>query len=155
MPKGSEAMVVEHVDVETASRLLDVTPQAVRKHLKEKQVSTTKTKGRGGASGLAHLIPVEELPVEARILLALQQENVAEVDLTAYRDKFGDAGMERLLRIRDAAIEMRLLHRSEDAVRRRKEIAQELGVSHRRVYEWTELYQKEGLAGLMKDRAVR
>ena len=65
-----------YVDTQSAARLMGVTPRAIRKSIGRSKLSSAKVTGQGGAGGIAHLIPISELPMEAQLRHHQQAEGV-------------------------------------------------------------------------------
>ena len=143
-----------YVDTQTAAQLLKVTPQAVRKSISENKISCSKVACRGGASGIAHLIPLDQLPIRARIAFEFRQEGLRDADLAAYQQKFGAEKLSELVNKLYAVKELQLLRGDKRSAARRAELAAQFGVKPRCLYDWERKYEAEGLEGLM-DKTMR
>lgn len=145
-----------YVDTQSAARLMGVTPRAIRKSIGRSKLSSAKVTGQGGAGGIAHLIPISELPMEAQLRHHQQAEgvNAQSADLAAYRERYGEAGLEKVMARLRAVQEMQLLRGDKRSAQRRAEIAEAMGVKPRCIYDWERKYEAEGLEGLM-DKTMR
>lgn len=144
-----EAVKDSYVDTGTASRLLGVTPRAVRKRISDQRLTSVR------AEHTAHVIPLGELPLEAQLRYQqTQTEGAAEADLTGYRERYGEEGLQKLMGRLRAVQEMALLKGDKRSAQRRAELAEALGVKPRCIYDWERKYEAEGLEGLM-DKTMR
>ena len=75
------------VDTQEASQLMNISPRAIRKRISESKTSSLKARGSkgGGKNGVAHFIPLSELPVEARLRYTLAQEGVGRTQRRIWR----------------------------------------------------------------------
>lgn len=118
--------LAEYIDVATASRLLGVTPRAVRKRISEQRLTSVR------AEHTAHAIPLGELPLEAQLRYQqTQTEGAAEADLTGYRERYGEEGLQKLMGRLRAVQELALLKGDKRSAQRRAELAEALGVKPR------------------------
>lgn len=143
--------VGRYVDAETASRLMEVSPGEVMRRIWDGELPGTP----GDASGAGTRIPVDGLPLEAQLRYLETAEGVKAqgADLAAYRERYGEAGLEKLMGRLRAVREMQLLRGDKRSTQRRAELAAALGVKPRRIYTWEWRYEAEGLRGLMDKMA--
>ena len=151
-------MMEEYISTGMVSQLTGEAPQRIR----EKAANGTYIIQRqrsalgGGNSGESYQIAVSSLPAEAQIRYLLRTGALggqgAEADLTAYREKYGEAGIQELLarqRAAEAGIAIRRLQKK-GCVEQLKGLAAEQGTTVRSLYRWMDGYESQGLAGLMR-----
>ncbi len=152
--RRAEGITDQYVDTQTAAKLLGITPQAIRKSIGAKKLGSTLVPCKGGRSGYAHAIRLEDLPTKVQIAFAFRQEGVPSADLTSYRERFGPEKLNVLMDKLYAVKELQLLRGDKRSAQRRAELAAQFGVKPRCLYDWERKYEAEGLEGLM-DKTMR
>ena len=150
-------MMEEYISTGMVSQLTGEAPQRIReKAANGTYIIQRQYGGRGGNSGESYQIAVSSLPAEAQIRYLLRTGALggqgAEADLTAYREKYGEAGIQELLarqRAAEAGIAIRRLQKK-GCVEQLKGLAAEQGTTVRSLYRWMDGYESQGLAGLMR-----
>lgn len=136
-----------------AADLLGISRQAILKAIKAGQIPASEIQGVGGNSGKSYVIAITDLPREAQLQLATQNDrkNNSQVNLSGYRERFGQEGIDTLMDRLDAVREMALFEelKAGSLVEKRAEVASRLGVSPRTLYTYEQAYKKDGLQGIM------
>ena len=149
-----------YLDIKTVSLLTGEADRRIREKVTNGTYQARRQQGgRGGNSGESYQIAVSSLPAEAQIR-HLRQTGVLvgrageACDLTAYREKYGETGIQELLerqRAAEAGITIRRMSgRNTGRLEKLEELAAGLGISLRQLYRWMDGYEAEGLAGLMR-----
>lgn len=151
----------DYISTKEVSLLTGEAPQRVRERVASGTYQSKRQRGTlgGGNGGESYLIAVSSLPAEAQIR-HLRQTGVLvgrageACDLAAYREKYGETGIQELLerqRTAEAGITIRRMSgRNTGRLEKLEELAAGLGISLRQLYRWMDGYEAEGLAGLMR-----
>lgn len=155
------------IDIKTVAMLTGESDRRVREKVADGIYAATKQTGRGGNGGESYLVAVSSLPVTAQIIY-MQQNGILDASapdtlgLTAYKERFGDAGLKELLgkqRACQEGLAIRALNAA-DVVEQLTGIAEDHGTTLRTLYRWMDAYEAKGLEGIMramkrKDKGTR
>ena len=150
-------MMEEYISISMVSQLTGEDRRRIWERVNSGQYPAKKQPcAMGAPGGESYQIAVSSLPAEAQIRYLLRTGALggqgAEADLTAYREKYGEAGIQELLarqRAAEAGIAIRSLQKK-GCVEQLKGLAAEQGTTVRSLYRWMDGYESQGLAGLMR-----
>lgn len=149
----------EYISTKKSAELCQCTERTIRNRVYAGEFKAMeKINDRGNT---VYYVQVSSLPAEAQIRYLeeqreecgeSQQAQTAEADLVSYRERYGQEGMEKLLRkleVVQKAIELEVQAKGE-VTKRRQELAKENGIGFRTLCDWLKSYQAKGLAGLIR-----
>ena len=151
-------MNAAYIDIRTVAALTGEDRVQVWKRVKSGEYAATKQNGgRGGNGGESYLVAVSSLPTTAQIIYMQQQGHLNAsaantLGLTAYKERFGEAGLRELLgrqRACQEGLAIRALHAA-DVVEQLTGIAEDHGTTLRTLYRWMDAYEARGLEGIMR-----
>lgn len=146
------------IDIRTVAALTGEDRRRVWERIDAGEYIATKQKSaKGGPGGESYLVAVSSLPTTAQIIYMQQQGHLdASVSdtlgLTAYKERFGEAGLRELLgkqRACQEGLAIRALHAA-DVVEQLTGIAEDHGTTLRTLYRWMDAYEARGLEGIMR-----
>ena len=146
------------IDIKTVAALTGEDRRRVWERIDAGEYIATKQKSaKGGPGGESYLVAVSSLPTTAQIIY-MQQNGSLDADaadtlgLTAYRERFGEAGLRELLgkqRACQEGLAVRALNAA-DVVEQLTGIAEDHGTTLRTLYRWMDAYEARGLEGIMR-----
>lgn len=143
------------IDVKECAALLKVSIRHVRRLIGNGRLPSEFVASIGGERGKKHMIPLNALPVEARVRYWAQRDETenGDFDLTGYKEKHGEKGLEELMSRLDAVREMIGLRKSgaQGICEKREEIAKRLNVTSGRLYQLEKAYEEQGLKGIAEN----
>lgn len=151
----------EYISTSMASTLTGEAPQRIREKAANGTYITQRQRGAlgGGNGGESYLIAVSSLPPEAQMKYMqqtgfLRGRGLDTGDITAYREKYGEAGIQELLERQRAAeqgLAIRTMSgRNTGRLEKLEALAASTGVQLRTLYRWMDGYEAQGLPALMR-----
>ena len=127
----------QFVSVADASILEGYSDRTIMRKIAQGKINAT-TIVSAGRVGKTHLIPLSELSVEAQLRHHQQAEgvNAQSADLSAYRERYGEAGLEKVMARLRAVQEMQLLRGDKRSAQRRAGSAGAMGGKPRCTHDW-------------------
>lgn len=148
------------LNVEEVARLTEKSPRTIRNQIVSGLYESEIVHSGVGQGGVAYRVPLAALPAEAQIRYWEElgrAEDRAEgrtegFDLGAYKARYGDEGIKKLLNRQTAVLRLRGLRRgaSGDLTSGIEALAQEFGMSGATLRRLETRYNAEGLAGLAR-----
>ena len=128
-----------------------VTDRAVQLKIQSGALRAIPISGPGGNKGVSYQIPVSALPIEAQALYGEFGRGV-DADVTSYKEKYGEEGLARLIKRRDACRACIALENSisRGQYAQKVKLSEELGISVSMLYKLKAAYKAEGMKGLME-----